>query len=340
MNVKILTFSKEQNNGAFLQCYALSRVVQSLGHHVELIEVEIPHQKRGLVGGFKESAWDFLYGFSRRKYLPRFIGNNVGGYRPDDVYIVGSDQVWNPRLTGSRWEDFFFSFLPEGARRISYAASFGMAEWGYPELTTRASKLLSKFNAVSVRELTGVNICNQMFGRNDAVECIDPVLLLDDFTDLICAPASPRQELLVYESTSDSAYWNLCQRVATSLGLEPRVQGIQRSNSLRLRRYYSPGGWMANFRDCSFVISTSFHAILCAIKFQKPFLVVTDHNPRLVRLNNILEKLGFQERMIYNEQISPGMDLTKYLELDYSSANRIIKAEREKALNFLKNQLS
>ena len=87
------------------------------------------------------------------------------------AYIVGSDQVWRSTYTRKFTPEYFFSFLPTDANKIAYAASFGVDIWeGNSELTTNIKKLLTQFKAVSVREVSGVDICRKTFN-------VDAILL-------------------------------------------------------------------------------------------------------------------------------------------------------------------
>ena len=99
-------------------------------------------------------------------------------YPQADLYIVGSDQVWNLSITQKQKQIFFFSFLKDEAR-ISYAASFGgSTQWsGTKKETQEINQLLKKFKSISVRESSGISILHDVFHLN-GVEVLDPTLLL------------------------------------------------------------------------------------------------------------------------------------------------------------------
>ena len=97
-----------------------------------------------------------------------------------DAIIVGSDQVWrtcyNPQI-----ENAFLDFAKEWkhVRRIAYAPSFGIDEWEYSEeQTQKCRQLVQKFDAVSVREVSGVKLCREYLGV-EAKHVLDPTMLLD-----------------------------------------------------------------------------------------------------------------------------------------------------------------
>ena len=184
MKISILTFSKESNFGANLQCYALCKVLQGMGHQVDIIDIQLPKIKFSWYTTLLQIPQDILFFLFRKKHLNYFTKKYKTadqlqkGQHKSDLYIVGSDQVWNPDIT-KRLAPlvYFFSFLPDDVRRISYAASFGKESWQSPTLTDKVKMLLHKFNAVGVREQTGVSICKDTFGI-DARLVADPTLLL------------------------------------------------------------------------------------------------------------------------------------------------------------------
>lgn len=94
------------------------------------------------------------------------------------AFISGSDQVWHESGNNEKKRVFLLDFVPPTIKRLSYAASFGRDKITDTEEINLFRSCLSKFNAVSVREETGVTIC-KMLHRNDAIKVVDPTLLLD-----------------------------------------------------------------------------------------------------------------------------------------------------------------
>lgn len=116
-----------------------------------------------------------------------------------DAIIVGSDQVWRPDYSSCQ-PNYFLDFLPKDSkiRRISNAASFGGDNWDWStELTARCAKLLQLFDAVSVREASGVRLCKEHFNVG-AVNVLDPTMLLDpeDYIAIIGKPKSGKGSCL------------------------------------------------------------------------------------------------------------------------------------------------
>ena len=88
--------------------------------------------------------------------------NDFNALNPNDfdAFIVGSDQVWRRLYMPDIYREYLSFAEGWNVRRISYAASFGTEEWEYSPLeTTECRRLLQKFDAVSVREASGVSLC-------------------------------------------------------------------------------------------------------------------------------------------------------------------------------------
>ena len=92
-----------------------------------------------------------------------------------EAYVVGSDQVWLPSFSLGP-----FKFVTrDNVKRIAYAASFGHATWQYDdEQTKKASQLAKKFDAISVREDSGVTLCKDYL-KVKALHVLDPTMLLN-----------------------------------------------------------------------------------------------------------------------------------------------------------------
>ena len=188
-------------SNAFLKT-VLRRAVESLFHPKEIFA----EMNTLLTQDYKKSEIEkFIYRRLTPKTQPVFdaadyaeLAASGNGF---DLYIVGSDQVWRPRYAGDP-EPYFFSFLEgSGARRISYAASFGAGDCEYTrEQRMRCGELLAGFEGVSVREDTAVGQCREYFGCDRAVHVLDPAMLLtaDDYRTLFTAGSAPSDTLYCY----------------------------------------------------------------------------------------------------------------------------------------------
>lgn len=227
MNVVIVTQRLENNYGGILQNYALQKILIRNNHSPITVDV-LPRQtpwwiylcswmKTCLFLFFKAKRRHFakigkipfrnsLFGLFvseniKTTGLCRKLSKNVLAQYKADAVIVGSDQVWRP-MYNCRIEDMFLKFAKDfPMKRISYAASFGVDFWEYtPQKTKVCSELAQKFDAISVREESGVELCKVHLGV-DATWVLDPTLLLtkEDYLP-ICeeVPVCNEKYLAVY----------------------------------------------------------------------------------------------------------------------------------------------
>lgn len=211
MKIGIITISKVDNYGAELQAYALFRVLQNLGHSVEIIDYlyyKHPHHIAENMSRpisyfstleriklkLKKYAMAFLPYIDRPTYLlrqKRFESfyeniNYSKTYRSMsslyeakhdyDVVITGSDQVWNPG-TMSNITPFFLTFVTSNTKKIAYASSFGVSEIS-AELLPIYKAGLNNFDVLSCREKDGVELIKKITDKA-ATHVLDPTLLLN-----------------------------------------------------------------------------------------------------------------------------------------------------------------
>ena len=204
MKICTITCSNTDNHGARLQTYALVKYLQEKGNVVLVIDYRPPYMDPSFRvfywPGFSIKEWaKFFLRFPQRilskkrhknfivfseKHIPltNKIYHNVQELRdnpPDaDLYIAGSDQIWNTFFPNGTDPAFYLDFGPNTIRRESYAASFATTQLkSGTEGFVRTN--LSRFDKISVREESGLTILEQLGIRNGVRED-DPVFLLSD----------------------------------------------------------------------------------------------------------------------------------------------------------------
>lgn len=350
MKISILTFSKELNNGAVLQCYALSSILQKMGHIVDVIDIQLPTlTSLPLHSRFFNLYNKFLFRSFHKKHLSNYtikyktVEQLLANPPKADAYIVGSDQVWNPDLT-KRLDPriYFLNFGDVNIRRISYAASFGRDSWEWNDLTDDVTKLLKRFNAVSVREESGKDICTNTFGTDCSVVC-DPVFLRESY-DNVCGafdPAKQTKDLIYFKFKRDSKVDNQVAAFAVRHGLRAHcIKTRHKKKGFVHTAFMSVQEWLNAIRYADFVVSDSFHCLAFCILFHKKFLSMPAKIERAGRLYNLLQKLGLENRFCANMD-----ELTKYMEyayttdIDYVEVDKKVKDFRTSALQFLEKAL-
>lgn len=335
MRVGILTLPLHTNYGGILQAYALQTVLERMGHEVHIIEeINFPlrlslwkkplsYGKRivkNILGRKCIVLYEQKYNKEQpiiRQYTDQFINQyiHIAKYEKFstimeseyDAIVVGSDQVWRPKYFGyNQIENAYLKFAKDwNIKRIAYAASFGTDEWEYTFRQTQECKsLVKKFDAVSVREISGVDLCKVNLEIN-AQHVLDPTLLLerDDYVRLFEEKSIPRSEgtLLNYILDETPEKDALIKNVANSKSLIPfRVNSKVENSSASLFERIQPSveSWLRGFYDAKFVITDSFHACVFSILFKKQFVVCGNEERGLARLKSLLSILGLENRLI------------------------------------------
>lgn len=377
MKIAILTLPLHANYGGILQAYALQTVLERMGHQVEifnkpLAKINIQIWKAPLFyckllikKYLLKREYISIIGYKKnearknkiiRRHTQSFIDKNIKQRlihsfndiknTDYDVIIVGSDQIWRKNYARSWGKDFMNMFLAFtdnwNIKRIAYAASFGksdISEYSNSDINN-CKKYLRKFDAISVREKSGVKICDKMFGA-ESICVLDPTMLLDatEYLKFINnINPTPKSILCSYilDQTADKA--KIEQEIAQKNHLEiietnnPYLK--DESKSLRQRVQYPIESWLKSIANASVVVTDSFHACVFSILFHKQFYVIGNGARGITRIQSLLNTFNLCDRMIstYNETIS-------LPEVDYSKVDMILQTARNDAFNFLKNNL-
>ena len=312
MKIFIVTMPLLNNYGGLLQNFALQNILIKLGHQVETIDyIRNPSSSFGrcLLSWIKSSVLYFIpskkRGFVkfknigvRRSFSNSFIKTYIRTSSTTIQYsrklikgnskialVVGSDQVWRPKYNYCI-EDMYLKFAKNLAvRRIAYAASFGVDNWEYSsKLTKVCSSFAKKFDAISVREKSGIKLCNDYLGV-DATWVLDPTLLLtkEDYLP-ICSnvPVCTERFLAVYILDENEEVSTICEKEA-------------RTRKLVVKKFYAGSKstltvpeWLAMFRDASYVVTDSFHGTIFSIIFGKEFKCIYNKNRGSARFESLV----------------------------------------------------
>lgn len=200
-----------------------------------------------------------------------------------EIYIAGSDQIWSYPLSYEESKAYFLDFGSENIKRIAYAASFSLTE--YPEnLKPVLRHLLKRFDAVSVREDTGVSICESVGIKAELV--VDPTMLLgiNDYKMLIQQNQLKEDDsnyIYVYHlniEDKEEIHWEEVKKLALNNTLSLRVttssgQLIGRELLDGVDYEYSTiPQWLSNISNARFVVTTSFHGVVFCLIFHINFI--------------------------------------------------------------------
>ncbi len=355
--VGILTFSWGNNYGAVLQCYALIQKLEKFGYDVIVIDRRPDFSLKNLLYEkiddklFANSFVDFREQYFQSTDVIRknsVLRSDVSKY---DFYaiVVGSDQVWRPEYTKVFGLEYYLDFVNGKERKISYAASFGKDTISLDGNTiTQIRKELRTFNAISVREDSGVQICEKYFGvRADHV--LDPTLLLDmdKYNEVIGDNGLSQGHFISYYFLDpNTVKKKILQRLKALLSVD-EIKNIYIENTSQSlikklltsscqSKYPTVSSWLKNIRDSSFFVTDSFHGVAFSIIFRKQFICIVNKERGASRMESLLNSLGLGDRLIYEED---EFSFDTYPEIDYSLVYLKLEGLRKISNYFLSNSL-
>lgn len=362
MKVGLLTFHSAHNYGAILQAYATQEVVKKLGHKIEVIDYRPPYliqqyvlpriEKRAfkikiklLIEGLICLPWrmirrrGFLRFMQTRLHLTRetYEKNEINIDETFDTYIIGSDQVWNIKLTRGFDPVYWGQFRANReSRKITYAASMSNYSLSNKELTIMG-KFLHDFHSISVREEALSKFLNDSFGIS-AETVLDPVFLLEanDWKKISKNPRIHQKYILVYTISLREEVLRIARAAAKEFNARIIELGMGVDKFVFSNNYQttSPEEYLGLFEHAEYIITSSFHGTAFSILFNRPFYSIAHNNDKDSRQKTILGKLGLLERFIPKDA-NPIFD-----SFDYSPINEKLIHIRDKSITFLANNLS
>ena len=361
MNIAILTQPLGRNYGGILQAFALQTYLKQQGCSVITIDRKKPlpiieepkfnskYVLKTIIGTLRnipvnqdpEYIYEHLYVF-KNKYLtmsPLFNDDEaVISHFKDNTYdlvVVGSDQVWRPKYSPSIGLYFgdFIEKSHSNAKLMSYAASFGVDDWEFSEEeTTYCKKLVQSFSSVTVREDSGVDLCEQHFNVK-AERVVDPTLLLQrkDYEKLLPEESTSHftGKILNYVLDPDEKKQNVASTVANQLNrdvahiLPQDKSAIKRLYRVNPEKYIPIEAWLQGFMDCEYVVTDSFHGCIFSIIFNKPFIAIGNAERGLARFNTLFKMFELQDRLILSDEELTMEKINS--EIDWAKVNQLVE---------------
>ena len=348
MKIALMTIWHIKNYGAELQTYATVKTLQEMGHDVCVIDYRLfqSPKRKSLVG----RCLDFAHNISPQnikftrfweKHIPstrNYLSYNelINDVPEADLYLVGSDQVWNPDITENKSLAYFLDFVPTGKAMASYASSFGKDKWEADEaLTQKVNTLLHKYKAVACREKQGVEILKETFSIV-ATHVLDPSLLRTSYKELT-GKIKEKRTLAYYQLTESPALAQFAQRMAKRMELKYiDVNKKIKLTSTFLWNRRSLEQWIGAIAEASFVITHSFHGLAICLVHHRPFVVVYETGGRISRISSLLNIVGLQERLFTSIAEAEASDIWNK-EIDWNKVDALLQVEREVSLNYLRD---
>lgn len=370
--IGIITLHRVRNYGSILQAFALCQIIKELGHDPVVIDY-IPERFRLRSDLFyvrpdrytsktgKKNRIIKLF-FSIASILPRlyyysrfafFVKKNIPLSKRQyfsndqlkkamfdfDIYMNGSDQVWNMAWENEVDKSFFLDFIPDNCIRCAYAASFGKN--CLPDDEIKVMKpLIQKYSSISVREFSGINILENL-GYFGAKYVLDPTLLFskERWIDNIGERKIKEKYVLVYQLFHKTPTVKFARKIADQIGvkvadLSRKIKNVSEVD-INLP-FVTPVDFLNFFYYADFVVTDSFHGTAFSINFNKKFVSISNNFPE--RVSSLVNMVGLENRFISMES---NLDVDKMLKtIDYEVINKILNLERQKSLTELRKMIN
>mgnify|MGYP000459293333 CR=1 FL=1 len=304
MKIKTITCHDVYNSGASLQAYALMKYLQNNGHEVEIIDykpdylsnhykfsaVSNPRYEKNLILKIIYLILKFperLFSLKNKKKYDEFrdkhlkITNKRYGSNEElksnppeaDVYLCGSDQIWNSKLKNGKDPAFYLDFVSSDKIRGAYAASFAI-ESIESDIKEVIKDRVSKLDYIGVREISALDILKDL-DIEKGVQVLDPVFLLnrDKWEELTYNVDNNEKYILVYDFDGNELIREVATKIAKENGL--KIYTVFKSDySDKVIKQVGPIDFISYIKGAEFVISNSFHGTAFSIIFEKQFAVV------------------------------------------------------------------
>lgn len=340
--VAIITFHKAHNYGAVLQAFALKHFLKSRSFNVDFIDsapsflaknkLFNPVMGKGFIVFTKSlflSLLLFYPSLIRRRRFNKFISLFLNSELPVSnteefgisldykAVVIGSDQVWNVRLSKGFYPIYFgvFKRNKDTTKLISYAASFANFNITAIEKKLIGSALL-EFDAISVREYQGRDYIKDSYGIESRV-VLDPVFLLSK-NDWLKALPKPKnlpkfKYLLVYSIGHEFECNKLADIVSDTYNLQKLSLNAYLDKRVFSNKYQlaSPIDFVHLFANADFIVTSSFHGTAFSLIFNRDFYSIAHNNEKDSRQITLLTKLNLLNRLIPYDHNFDAIEINK-----------------------------
>ena len=376
-DIAILTkYYKNYNYGGVLQGYALKRVLEEKGYTVDIISYNVGKNKNPIYKSIFEQGKQYGLKSATSKIFEKVVGklkffisdildtriikfeefmtydtkeyndSNLSELNNNyDVFISGSDQVWNPNAVRKL---FLQGFVKSGKKKISYAASIGRNNL-YRKETEILVSYLKSFNYLSVREKTAKKILQEYIDTEIEV-VLDPTILLEkEQWDFISSKPIYNRPYALFYFFSDSKkirkkIIDFCKEKNIDLIMIPYANQQfnffdKKGPGIRINNV-GPKEFVSAIKNADYVFTDSFHGAAFSIIYEKQFFIFErnkkEHVSMNSRLYDLLDNFDLNSRLVTIEEIDK---INRKKEIDYNEVNKKKKELKRKSLDFLDKSL-
>lgn len=321
MKICTITCQNADNHGARLQCFALAYWLRKEGHEVEVIDYQPDYMRGPRLWYVPRNIKEFIKFFVRiperlcavkrhkvfsefsQKYIPLSkVYNNIDELRNDppmaDMYLAGSDQIWNPTFRNGTDPAYYLDFGPKNILRKSFAASFAVSSIEDVQKRLWIKDNLKRFDKITVREQSALKILKDL--GYDGVLQDDPVFLLnrEEWNKVLDLEESWK-ELGIKDEKYVLIYDFFLSNEIKSVALEYKKRNnckifsvCHKSLSYADKNfvYATPNDFVNLIKHACCVISNSFHGTCFAMIYNVPYVVVDRPDGLNARMRDLLER--------------------------------------------------
>ena len=363
--VCVVTYSHSKNYGAALQLFATYKALEMRGYNPIVLNYvnefessnkikDVLKRQSGLKGKMRAFVSSYLLGsiknginnftpfYSKMHYTGEIHSVfEMGDFTDIDVFLGGSDQVWNPLITGEYDKVFLLADNSIKGKRVSFSSSMGSignAKWDDKLFVDS----LEKFEKIAVREKIAKDYIKDKINKPVQVT-VDPTMLFDKkhWENIILSKKNMVNEkyILVYALGGHFDELNdLAHKIGGKIGA--KVAAITLSNVYKKVDYKittaTPEDFVQLVFNAEFVVTNSFHGTCFSIIGETPFYsVYFDSNPK--RVEDLLNKYGLSKRLV---KIDADYNVTAICIDDIKSANKKIEVDRQDSLKWLEDAIN
>ena len=369
MKVGLVTWIGMGNFGTTLQSFALHEKLRRMGHDVYFLNISsnfspvrstIKYVLR--LSGLLKMCWKQKFkaaspGNGAKLY--QFVASNYNIKTPvyplelrrltakTDVFVTGSDQIWNVRY---KFDPMMFLSFAGETKRVAYASSIGVASIPQ-EYRDAVGHLLNKFAHIGVREQSAVKALCDVTGRKDITQVVDPTFLLSpaEWSE-ICKGAKyevalPGRFMLCYLIGNNENYPRQVKDIAEKSGIKnviviPAVENKEANiEGATIYRQAGPKEFVDLIRRAELVCTDSFHATALSINLSKDFVELLrfkdgDAASQNSRIYDLLDQYGLRGRLYTSDGDVPAG------KIDYTTIQETLEADKARSLAFLSDSIA
>lgn len=359
MKIALLTIHWANNYGASLQTFATVKALEKYGQ-VTVLDYRSEYAAKGMqLIRWGLSPRDILrIGKDLFRLIPRYRAirafreftfnrlslseklcsdDDFSSVAPEfDLFVCGSDQIWNPDIVSETGEidEYYFLKFAEGKPRISYASSMGTHRYTATK-KDQVGRLLSGFSAISVREKDSADYLGSMLAR-DVTAVMDPTLLLghSEWLEAFAIDSGDTADepfILVYALKKDRNLKAVVEFYRKKLGL--KIVCIDQDPFLNYKpdvhlKHASPEEFVQLFHQADFIITNSFHGTCFSVLFNKSFVVCEPPSGKN-RIMNLLSVVGLSGRFVSADRLEVNA------EADWATVNKLLAYAVNESFSYL-----